>query len=175
MRRSSDYNDDDDRDYRRRPRSSNQTLILILGLGACLLCICLVVCAGLFYLGMKSFSGAVQNVAAQAQQAAQEEEDAEMAADTFMQDVAANRLNEAYARTTKEYQARLKLAQFRDFVNRNPALKNYKSQSLEQSTFSPGSAVYNGTVFARNGALVTFTLQLAKEGTAWRVDRFDMR
>src|SRR5438445_9126825 len=118
MRRHREYDDDDD--YGRRPRSSNQTLLVVLGLGACLLCICLVVCAGLFYLGMKSFSGAVQDVAAQAQQAAQEEEDAEMAADTFMQDVAANRLNEAYARTTKEYQARLKLAQFRDFVNRNP-------------------------------------------------------
>src|SRR5258708_5896508 len=99
---------------------------------------------------MKSFSGALQPAIAQAQQAIQDEEDAELAADLFMQDVAANRLNEAYARTTKEYQARLKFVQFRDFVNRNPALKNYQAQSLDQSTFSPKVAVYIGSVIARN-------------------------
>src|SRR6266481_4513247 len=150
MRRSRYYGDDDE-DYGRRPRSSNQTLILILGLGACLLCICLVVCGGLFYLGMKSISGAMQTAMAQAQQEAQDEEDAEMAADTFMQDVAANRLNDAYARTNKDFQTRLKFAQFRHFVTKNPALKGYQPQSLDESTFSPRLAIYTGTIFAQNG------------------------
>jgi hypothetical protein len=100
MRRSKNYeDDDDDRDYRRRrrPRSSNQSLILILGLGGCLFCICIIVCAGLFYLGMRSISDSVQTATAQMQ----DQVDAEQAADTFMQDVAANRLKEAYAQTWK--------------------------------------------------------------------------
>src|SRR6266851_3131262 len=126
MARSRYYDDNDDRDYRRRgPRSSNQSLIIIFGLGGCLLCICLVVCGGFFFLGMRSFRDAVQSASAQAQREMQDEEDAEMAADAFMQDVAANRLNDAYARTTKEFQTRLKFAQFRDFVTKNPALKGY--------------------------------------------------
>jgi predicted metalloprotease len=175
MPRSRYYDDDDDdRDYRRRrrPKSSNQSLILILGLGGCLLCICLIVCGGLFYLGMQKFSGTMQTAMAQAQQQMQDQEDAEAAAETFMQDVAANRLNEAYARTTKEFQTRLKFPQFRDFVTKNPTLKNYAPQTLDESTFSPKMAIYNGTVFAQNGAQLSFTLQLAKEGTAWRIDRF---
>jgi hypothetical protein len=121
---------------------------------------------------MRQISGAMQAEMEQAQQQMQDREDAEAAAETFMQDVAANRLNEAYARTTKEFQTRLKFTQFRDFVTKNPSLKNYAPQSLDEATFSPRMAVYNGTVFTQNGAQLSFTLQLAKEGTAWRIDRF---
>src|SRR5689334_22161678 len=138
MRRSKYYeDDDDDRDYRRRrrPRSSNQSLILILGLGGCLFCICIIVCAGQFYLGMKSVGDGMQSAITQAQQEMQDQEDAEQAADAFMQDVAANRLKEAYAQTTKEYQTRLKFAQFRDFVTKNPGLRRYQPQTLDQTTF----------------------------------------
>jgi len=175
MARSRYYDDDDDRDYRRRgPRSSNQSLIIIFGLGGCLLCICLVVCGGFFFLGMRSFRDAVQSATAQAQQQMQDEEDAEMSADAFMQDVAANRLNDAYARTTKEFQTRLKFAQFRDFVTKNPGLRSYQPQSLDESTFSPRLAIYTGTIFGQNGAQMSFTLQLAKEGTTWKIDRFTM-
>jgi hypothetical protein len=135
----------------------------------------LIVCGGLFYLGMQKFSGAMQSSMAQAQQQMQDQEDAEAAAEAFMQDVAAKRLNEAYARTTKQFQTRLKFAQFRDFVTKNPTLKNYVPLSLDETTFSSGLAIYNGTVFAPNGAQLSFTLQLAKEDTTWRIDQFTIR
>jgi hypothetical protein len=134
----------------------------------------LVVCGGFFVLGMRSFRDAVQSAAAQGQQAMQDEEDAEMAADAFMQDVAANRLNDAYARTTKEFQTRLKFAQFRDLVTKNPGLRGYQPLSLDESTYSPRLAIYTGTIFAQNGPQLSFTLQLAKEGTVWKIDRFTM-
>ena len=176
MARSRYYDDeDDDRGRgRRRPPSSNQSLIIILGLGGCLLCICLVVCGAFFFLGMRSFRDAVQSATSQAQQQMQDEEDAEMEADAFMQDVAGNRLNDAYARTSKDFQSRLKFAQFRDLVTKNPGLKSYQPQSLDEATFSPRLAIYTGTIFTQFGAQLSFTLQLAKEGSVWKIDRFTM-
>jgi hypothetical protein len=171
--RYSDY--DDDEYYRKRPRSSNSSLILILGIGAAVLCLCLVVCGGLFYLGMQAFKDGManaQSAMAQAQLDMQEHGACDAAADTFMRDVAAGRLKEAYAATTKNFQTRQPLAQFRTFVGQNPALKNYQPDSLEDTDFTPTMAAYEGSVTAKNGKEVTFTLQLAKDGTTWKIDGF---
>jgi hypothetical protein len=173
MARFSDY--DDDQDYRERKRSSNSGVLIILGIGAAVLCVCLVLCGGVFYLAMQAFNDGMANMntaIAQAEIEMQEQKACDAVADTFMRDVAAGRLKEAYASTTENFQARQPFAQFRTFVGQHPALKNYQPDSLDDTDLTPTTASYEGSVTAQNGTEVTFTLQLAKDGTTWKVDGF---
>jgi hypothetical protein len=170
--------DDDDRNYRER-RSSNKSTLVVLGIGAVVLGVCLLVCGGFAYMaaiairdGMTGFSTTMQQAVQQAQQMQQDLQITQTTADGFMQDVAGGRLDAAYARTTKDFQAGQTLAEFRAFVNQNPALKNYKPDSMDKPTFTaPLSATLEGTVRGPNGE-VAFTLGLMKDGQVWKVDRF---
>jgi hypothetical protein len=96
----------------------------------------------------------------------------QVAADTFMRDVAANRLDDAYANTTKDFQTRQPIAQFRDFVKKNSELKNYQPSSLVSTQFTAALVTFQGSVSGPNGQTKSFTLKLAKDGTAWKVDTF---
>jgi hypothetical protein len=148
---------DDDREHQTQ-RSSNKSLLLILGIGAAVLGVCLLVCGGLFYLGMKAFSDAVS----MANSLPPDREDSEEVAEQFMSDLADGRVDLAYARTTKEFQGRQPLPQFRAFVGRNPALKNYESDSLVPTNSSPAMVTFEGSVTGPNGAEVSFTIQVIK-------------
>src|ERR1700687_91227 len=101
MSRSRDY-DDEDRDYREPPRSSNKTLLIILGIIAAVICVCVVVCGGLVYYGIRAAQGAATSFST----LINDVQTSQVAADTFIRDVAANRLDDAYANTTKDFQAR---------------------------------------------------------------------
>jgi hypothetical protein len=177
MDRQEEY-DDDDRGYRER-RSSNKSTLAVLGIGAVVLGVCLVVCGGLVYLaaiairdGMNGFSTTMQQAIQQGQQMQQDVQLAQTTADAFMQEVSGGRLDAAYARTTKDFQARRTLPQFHDFVNQNAALKNYQPDSMDDPTLTPQlSATFEGTVLGPNGE-IAFTLVLIKDGQMWKVDRF---
>jgi hypothetical protein len=60
-----------------------------------------------------------------------------MAADKFMKLIARGGVEPAYAGTTQGFQSRQTLQQFRDLVDKNPALKDYEwGMALEKSGFS---------------------------------------
>ncbi|HEY1861142.1 MAG TPA: hypothetical protein VGG61_12345 [Gemmataceae bacterium] len=170
--------DDYDRDHRER-RSSNKSTLMVLGVGAAILGVCLLACGGLFYLaakvigeGMAAISTNMQQAMQQAQQMQQEMQAVQTTADAFLGDIAAGRLDGAYARTTKDFQARRTLPQFRAFVSQNPALKNYQADSLDEPNFTSAlSATFEGTVRGPNGD-VAFTLVVTKDEQVWKVDRF---
>jgi hypothetical protein len=162
---------DDEEDYRSR-RPSNHSLLLILGVGAGILGVCLVVCAGLFYLGMKAFSDAVSSSMTMAAGMQAEEDAAEAVANKFLNDVADGRIESAYASTTKAFQDGQPLPLFRNFVDRNPALKNYDPESLLQTSYTPVLATFEGNATSADGVEISFTIQVVKDGDAWKVDRF---
>jgi hypothetical protein len=162
---------DDDREHQTQ-RSSNKSLLLILGIGAGVLGVCLVICGGLVYLGLKAWSDAVSSGMAMANSLPPGMEDSEEVAEQFMSDLADGRVDLAYARTTKEFQARQPLPQFRAFVGRNPALKNYESDSLVPTNSSPAMVTFEGSVTGPNGAEVSFTIQVIKDGEVCKVNRF---
>jgi hypothetical protein len=162
---------DDDRDSHVQ-RSSNKSTLLILGIGAAVLGVCLLVCGGLFYLGMKAFSDAMSS--GMANNLPLDMDDSEEVADQFMSDIADSRADLAYARTTTEFQQRQPFPQFRAFVGKNPALKNYESDSLRQTNLDPTKATYVGEVTGPNGARVSFTIQVVKDGEEWKVNRFSI-
>jgi hypothetical protein len=151
----------------------------VLGIGAVVLGVCLVACGGLAYLAatifqntMAGFSTSMQQAMQQAQQMQQDVGLVQSTADSFMQDIAAGRLDSAYGRTTKDYQSRQTLAALRAFVSQNPALKNYEAGSLGEPNFTNFvSATIEGTFAGVNGE-VAFTLVLIKDGQVWKVDRF---
>jgi hypothetical protein len=175
MDRYGDY-DDDDRGSRQR-NSSNKSTLMVLGIGAAVLGVCLLICGGLFYLGLRMFRDGMANFGTAIQQAAEQAQqmqgmqDAESTAEAFLQDIAGGQVDSAYARTSKDFQARQTPPQFRAFVNQNPALQKYEGDSLDQLKFAPPSATFTGMVPGPNGD-ITFTLVVVKDGQAWKVDRF---
>jgi hypothetical protein len=174
------YEEEDDYERgNRERRSSNKSTLVVLGIGAAILGVGLLACGGLVYLaakvigeGMAAISTNMQQAMQQAQQMQQEMQAVETTADAFLGDIAAGRLDGAYARATKDFQARQTLPQFRAFVSQNPALKKYQANSLDEPNFtSPLSATFEGTVPGPNGD-IAFTLVLIKDGQLWKVDRF---
>jgi hypothetical protein len=97
--------------------------------------------------------------------------EAQTVAEEFLQDVAGGQVDGAYASTTRNFQTRQTLPQFREFVSQNPALQKYDADSLDEPTMTPRSATFAGTLAAPNGD-VGFTLVVIKEGLVWKVDRF---
>src|SRR6516165_6933437 len=100
MPRYSDYDDDDDE--RRPPKSSGggKTLLIVFGIIGGIVLVVGGVCAGLVYLIYRGVQG-VQGVVASAKSTFDDMQASQMAADNFMNDVAANRLDKAYNNTTK--------------------------------------------------------------------------
>ena len=95
-------------------RKSSLPLILSLVVGGILLV--LLVCGGLvFWL----FRGMGQEVPV-----------AQACADTFLQALRTNRIDEAYAQTSPAFQAKTTIEQFRAFVKAFPALSTHTSATL---------------------------------------------
>jgi hypothetical protein len=166
MGRYSDYDEDDESP---RPRSSggSNKWILILGIIAGVLFVCILVCGGVVYLIYQGVSSAASSV----KTAIEEMQGSQQAAESFMRDIAGNRVDAAYNSTTKDFQTRQTLAQFRDLVNKNPALKNFQPP-LMSNNFTPASATFQGNVAGQNGMWTSFTVTVIKDGQTWKVDRF---
>jgi hypothetical protein len=165
MPRYSDYDDDDDE--RRPPKSSGsgKTLLIVFGIIGAIVLILVVGCGGIVYFVYRGVSGVVASV----KSSIDDIQASQMAADNFMNDVAANRLDTAYKNTTKNFQAQQSLAQFKDFVQKNPGLKSYQQFSLQPINFTSTASSFQGQV---PGQINRFSLQVVKEGETWKVDRF---
>jgi hypothetical protein len=168
MPRYSDYDDDDDE--RRPPKSSGggKTLLIVFGIIGGIVLVVGGVCAGLVYLIYRGVQG-VQGVVASAKSTFDDMQASQMAADNFMNDVAANRLDKAYNNTTKNFQTQQTLAQFTNSVQKSPGLKNYQPFSLQLMNFTSTASTYQGQMPGQNKA---FTLQVVKDGQTWKVDQF---
>jgi hypothetical protein len=165
MPRYSDYDDDDDE--RRPPKSSGagKTLLIVFGIIGGIVLVLVLGCGTIVYFVYRGVSGVVASV----KSSIDDIQASQMAADNFMSDVAANRLDKAYNNTTKNYQSQQRLEQFKDFVQKNPGLKSYRPMSLVAMNFTPAASSFQGQI---PGQIPQFTVQVVKEGETWKVDRF---
>jgi len=148
-------------------RSSNRSLFLILGIIGGFLCLIVVVCGGAIYL-------AVRTVLPQwrALTMGDEIQRSELTAHYFMMKISGGGVDPAYASTTKEFQSRQTLQQFRDLVGKNPSLKDYNGDFARDGDFDPDKNTYRGTILSEKGKAMSFTVVTVKDGQSWKVDRF---
>jgi len=162
-RRDISLNEDDDYEYEPTKRkSSNRTLFIVLGVVGGVLLILVMGCAGLAYWGVLSLAGF---------------SDLTTEADRFLNDLKNGQVDAAYARTTRQFQARQTQAQFQDFVKQYPAL------TMQSSRTYTGVNVFAGTGGSRGivnvtlmgpGNSLSFTLVLSDEDGSWKITQLNM-
>ena len=93
-------------------------------------------------------------------------------ADAFLNDLGAQRIDNAYARTSKTFQSGQNLTQFRAWVKQYPALTTHTSRSYSGINIfqQPGETqgIVRATVLGPQNSL-SFTLVLVKEDERWKV------
>jgi hypothetical protein len=142
----------------RRQTSSNKTVLIILALVGGVGLVLVLICGGLAFWLFRSIASELP--AAQA------------SANAFLVDLQANRLDVAYASTTRGFRSNLSLEQFRGFVNAFPALTTHKSRSLQLGNIYQGTgghqASFGAALQAPTGAM-SCTLTLITEDGQWKV------
>ena len=151
-----EWPDEDDRV--RRPRGSSRKIwVLVLSLGGGLLLLCGLSCGGLVFWMANMF---------------RELPAVQVGADAFLDDLRAQHVAEAYARTDKAFQSKQSLEQFRAWVKQYPALTSNTSRSYTGLNIyqQPGGTqgIVKATVLGPNNSL-SFTLILAKENEQWKI------
>jgi hypothetical protein len=152
-----------------RGDNSTKAVLIIVGaiLGAVLLVV--LVCGGLTFLGIRAMTNTFGGVMATMQAMVADMQEAQAAATTFFNDLAANRPDQAYAATSRAFQGRQTQDEFRAFVEQNPQLKRVPvAQPIALQT-GPGSRfTYQYPLGAPGQG--TCTVQVVKEDGHWRVD-----
>jgi len=96
------------------------------------------------------------------------------AANAFMDDAAAGRIDSAYARTSNRFRAGHSLAQFRSMIDQQPLLKEASKRTLRNYEITTrhhieGHAIFRCTVQASQATLPV-ELALTTEEAEWRID-----
>jgi hypothetical protein len=172
MNHATNYDNDQEPASR---RSSRRYVLLIVGIIGGVLCVILLVCGGIIYLGARTVVPAWRSITM-----ADEIQASDMAADKFMKLIARGGVEPAYAGTTQGFQSRQTLEQFRDLVDKNPLLKDYQWGISPENhewmaldgDFDPDKNTYRGTILSEKGKAMSFTVVTVKDGQSWKVDRF---
>jgi hypothetical protein len=153
---------------RRSRDSGNQTVLIILlvlgGLGL----VVILACAGIAYYAftlVKDVGGAIQA-------GLEDVQHSRKAAEAFLADVRANRLDAAYQATTDDFRKRMNRQGFDEFVRRNPTFG--QATDIEDTDWGPAlgkQAAYTEFALKRPGRQnPEYALKLVKEAGAWKVD-----
>jgi hypothetical protein len=98
-----------------------------------------------------------------------------ISAQTFLNELSGNRVDEAYQTTSSNYKSTMSLEQFRAFVAKHPVLTATSNTQISgmQLLQEPGvkKAVINALVSSNNNS-VACTITLVFEDNVWRVDGF---
>jgi hypothetical protein len=144
-------------------KTSKKTIWIILGIVGGLVIIGCLGCGGVaVYFGKRMFA---------------ELPAAQQTADVFLADIAAGRLDEAYARTSQTFRTATSLEQFKKFVGRFPALTQNTSRSYTgffiNQTNDRVQATLPGTLGGPQESL-SFTIIVVKEGDEWKIEQFNV-
>ena len=102
---------------------------------------------------------------------------AQAAANVFMDDLKADRVDPAYASTSSGFKSTESLEKFRDFVKRLDTFKTQTSRSFDSSMIHHGTygkqATLKMTLHAPNNAM-SCTLTMVEENGQWKVQRLNV-
>lgn len=155
--------DERDRDYDRGPsrRSSNRSLWIVLGTVGCgLLLMCSGAIAVAVFWGVRSFT--TDAPAAQA------------VADEFLDRLRENKLDDAYALTSRQFRAEQSREQFADFVRQFETLTRHTSRTRNGFRLfqdGRGKRVFIQTTLNAPNNAMTCTLVMIEEAGAWKVEK----
>ena len=151
--------DDRDEPAPQRRRSSNKTTWVILGVVGGLGVVVLAACGLGGFVAFRSITTDIPP--------------AQAAADAFLADLQAGRIDAAYAGTSSTFKSGQAEPQFREFVNRFTMLKTQTSHSYENSVinYTPAGkrAVLKATLRSPDNAL-SCTIIVLQENGQWKVE-----
>jgi hypothetical protein len=152
-----------------RANSSNKTVIIVVSIVGIVVLLVIVACGGLAYMAIQGFSQAVSTMM---QQFGDIQASMELA-QSFVNDLSAGQVDEAYDRTSKGFQGRLSREQFKALVDKYPQFQNSTNVLNPPNNMAPGmtAATFTATVSGTKGS-VLITVHVLKEGEQWKVDRF---
>jgi hypothetical protein len=152
-----------------RSDSSTSTVLIVLGVVFGVLLLVVLACGALSFFAIRSASNAI----GPAVQAAAEVQQAEGAAQMFLNTLQAGQVDVAYNSTTPAFQAKQTLKQFQKFVDQNPLLTKFAEVESDDPNHTAGAArmtIPYTLSDNKNGVInVTFHLVLGENGQ-WQVD-----
>ena len=159
----------------RSDSSSTNTVLIVLGVVVGVLLLVVLACVGVGFFAFRTASVAVQQAAAAAaaEAAADAEiQQAENAAQTFLEALKAGQLDGAYGGTTDAFRAKQTPQQFKAFVSQNPLLTKWTETESDEPNHQPGAArmTVPYTLNDNNNNVLKLTFHLVNENGAWKVD-----
>jgi hypothetical protein len=147
--------------------NSTKVVLIVVGSLVGVLLLGLVACGGLtFYFVNKAGQAIMPQLQAQADLGM-----ADVAVQTFLNELSLNQIEAAYNETTPAFRARQTQQQFQKFVDGNPLLTKFMNAQQVPMKNAPGAQkmtlhyTLNG-----DGGPLSLTFQVVKEGEQWKVD-----
>jgi hypothetical protein len=144
-------------------------VLIVLGVVFGLVLLVVVACGGIGYLFFRSVSGMATTMG----QIITDQQEAQEAAQEFLNDLKAGNVAAAYDATTDRFKAGQTLEQFQAFVKKNPLLTGHTSAVLTGVNHQPaaGHITVKMTLNGNVKGSTTCSLQMAKENGEWKVDK----
>ena len=86
-----------------------------------------------------------------------------------LEEIRDGRLDAAYARLTRSYQARLTREAFAQMVEKHPALRDNADASFWNRSLVNGELRLSGTLTARSGSALKIDYELVREDGRWKI------
>jgi hypothetical protein len=161
--------------------SGSRTAILIVGIVGGVVLVFLLVCGGLVYLGFKTMKETFEPMVENLKQMAQDIEQSQAVANDFLENIRANRLEEAYQSTTESFKKRVSRKGFEELVQKHPELKQqdvFPQFDVNQNQSQPPTQPFSGpyryrySVQGKDGKEpLEFKITVAKENGTLKVDQ----
>jgi hypothetical protein len=148
---------------------STNTVLIVIGVVVGALLLVVLACGALSFFAFR----AVSNAAGPVMQAAVEVQDAEGAAQMFLNTLQFGQVDVAYNSTTPAFRAKQTLPEFQKFVDQNPLLTKFADAESDQPNHTPGAAQMTipFTLSDNNNGVIKVTFHLALDANGeWKVD-----
>jgi hypothetical protein len=156
--------------------SGNKTLLIVFGIIGGVLVLAILVCGGLAFFAIKTAGPAFQKGMQMFEDMAQ----GTATAQAFIENIRADRLEDAYKSTTDAFQKRMSQKAFEELVHQYPALRQvgtFDNPNLNnpnpQTPFPVlTTQIYGYGIRTSDGKEVEARLTMVKEDTGFKVDQF---
>ena len=101
-----------------------------------------------------------------------EEVNAELAAEEFLDDLKAGDFAAAHQKASKDFQNRHGVAGLRALVDKHPILKSFESRNTDTKRKTAGKFTLEASLKDGNDNTTTGTIDMVQEDGSWKVDRF---